>query len=239
MALAGPRSSPLCPTCATTAPAGARFCPQCGAALSGSTLRFPAPPPPPATAAGSGTPAANSGRPAPTARTGPALPVAVLSVALALIVVFGVLGLWWTEVILVPVALVMAFMCLESVWERWSGILEQRGRRTAERLWAFGRVARVAVVSRWRAAATHLSVWARRVPVQRRHERALHLFGKAVYHGDDYLAQVYRSMASSTEDRLAELRRQLHKAQREAEKEIVRERAATDATELIAADPDG
>lgn len=227
MAVAGTSQSVLCPKCATAAPVGARFCPECGSLLEGSTLRFPIPPDEPGM-----PPLPPSRRVAP--RPGPALPLVVLAVGLLLMIVFGVLGLWWTEVVIVPVILVMAFMCVESAWDRMSGPLEALARRSGERLWVFGRVGRVALVTWTRAAGTHLSVWIRRVPVERRHHRALQLLGRAVYSGDDHLAQVYRSMATSTGDRLEELRRELRRARREAEADVEQERAATDSTTVFA-----
>jgi len=228
MALAGSGQALLCPNCTTTAPAGARFCPECGSNLvgsnlGGSTLQFPSVPDgdaPPAPAP-------------PAARSGPLLPLVVLVVGLLLMIVFGVLGLWWTEVVIVPVTLVMAFMCVESWWDRYSEDLETKARRGLDRVWAFGRVGRVALVSWTRAAARHVSVWARRLPVRRRHNQALHALGKAVYNGDDHLTRVYRSMAASTGDRLEELRRESQKAQHEAETEVEHERRSTDSTQVF------
>ncbi|HAM01670.1 MAG TPA: hypothetical protein DCQ30_05505 [Acidimicrobiaceae bacterium] len=167
------------------------------------------------------------------------LPLVVVVVGLLLMILFGVLGLWWTEVVIVPVTLVMAFMCVESWWERYSEDLEAQARRGLDRVWAFGRVGRVALVSWTRAAARHVSIWARRVSVRRRHNEALHALGKAVYNGDDHLVRVYRSMAASTGDQLEELRRESQKAQREAETEVEHERLSTDSTQVFStAEPD-
>jgi hypothetical protein len=228
MALAGSSQALVCPNCTTTAPVGARFCPECGSDLgksnlSSSTLQYPiaqdgnAPPAPAA----------------PAARSGPLVPLVVLVVGLLLMIVFGVLGLWWTEVVIVPVTLVMAFMCVESWWDRYSEDLETKARRGLDRVWAFGRVGRVALVSWTRAAARHVSIWVRRLPVRRRHNQALHALGKAVYSGDDHLARVYRSMAVSTGERLEEFRRELQKAQHEAETEVEHERLSTDSTQVF------
>jgi len=225
-------------------PGTARYCPWCGVVLSGSTLRFstsPVSPSPLSPSPPSGSPV-GGGRASSGLRAG----AAVCSVACALtaLLLLAVLGLWWAELLLVPVVCLLAY----AWWDAIALRLERSVCAVAGRIDGVGRRAgragrRGLVRARWRARMAGVAVggWAakrraeahlqmRRLRIRRRHERALQQLGRAVYAEDAARISSAKAQAVETGAQLEQTGEELRRTRAEAQRRIEREHRHRDAT---------
>jgi hypothetical protein len=204
-----------CPSCRRNTPPDSRFCPWCGSALSGSTLRFVAP----------AAAAPSAGR---TSRALAAL--CAVAVGLGAIAIFGALGLWWAEAVLVPATFLVAYAWWDPMVERFEGPVERFGRRGVVNMWSSARLAR-AVVGGWtRKGRARVRVRAHQLHIRRQHERALQLLGRAVYSGDHRRVARAKVLAMQTGEQLEQFEHELRRAHEDADRRLEEERRATDDT---------
>jgi len=220
-------------------PGTARYCPWCGVLLSGSTLRFSSSPvsPSPLSASPVVPGRASSGLRASAA-------VCAVACTLTALLLLAVLGLWWAELLLVPVICLLAF----AWWDPIALHLERSVGAVAGRIdgvgRAVGRAGRRGVVrARWRArmAAVAVGGWAakrraearlqmRRLRIRRRHERALQQLGRAVYAEDAERILSAKAQAVETGAQLEQTGEELRRTRAEAQRRIEREHRHRDAT---------
>jgi hypothetical protein len=203
-----------CPTCPQHAPPDSRFCPWCGTSLAGSTLQLPAPGP--AAAGGS--------------QRRLAVALGAVAAGLVAVLVFGALGLWWAEAVLVPATFLVAYAWWDPIVERFGEPVERFGRRSAVNLWSSARLARATLGGWTREGRAQVRVRTKQAKVRARHERALHLLGRAVYAGDERRVATAKVLATETGEQLEQFERELRRVHDEAERRLERERMATDAT---------
>jgi len=204
-----------CPTCRKSTPPGSRFCPWCGAALAGSTLRFDAP----AVVEANGH------------QSRALVALCAAAVGLGAILIFGAVGLWWAEVILVPATFLVAYAWWDPIVERFEGPVERFGRRSVVNLWSSARLARAAIGGWTRKGRAQVRVRARQVQIRRQHDRALHLLGKAVYSGDAGRVARAKVLATQTGEQLDQFQRELRRVHEDADRRLEKERRATDVTD--------
>lgn len=184
-------------------------------------------------------PAASSRRTVPVV-----LPIAVIGLAAALIVLFGLLRLWWAELVLVPATVLLIYSSVEASWEQLSDPAERLARgvrrwlRSAAhhlgvRVAARRRRAGVWLAARGRQAEVWVEVRTQQVPVRRRHHQVLHSLGQAVYSGDEARTAAHRMAAATTGARLDHLERRLALVREHSDERVRRGRAATDATLVL------
>ncbi len=199
----------------------ARFCPWCGLALRGTTLRFEAVPGP----AGHGVAPAKV-----------LLAVWAVVIGLVAIFLFGVFGIWWAEAVLVPATFLVAYAWWDPVIERAGSRVSRLARRGASSAWSQVRVARAALAGWVGRCWAHVVVRARQFQVHRRHDRAIRLLGQAVYTGDAERISRAKAEAVETGDQIERFEQELASARAKAARRLEQERAASDATARFDAD---
>lgn len=188
-----------CPTCGSRLVRGARYCPQCGRPTDGGDTRVLDLPP---EETGAVPVHVTRAEPRLYGVTPAALALAVGGAALALAIVFFVIGPWPIGLILLGIAILLVLLFFEAARRRPRGT---RSRSTAEALDDFkarAGVAADALASRGRAARELArtrrelrQMWALR-------NRLLFELGEAVYGGDDEGSRTARRRIDEL-DRLA------------------------------------
>jgi hypothetical protein len=203
-----------CPGCQKHGPPDSRFCPWCGTAMSGSTLRLPASPP---------------SSDVPSQRR-VAVALGVVTAGLVAVLVVGALGLWWPEAVLVPATFLVAYAWWDPIVERFESPMRRFFRRMALNLWSTMRLGRAALAGWSRQGRAEVRVRSRQLSVRRRHEQALHLLGRAVYSDDERRVARAKVLAVQTGEQLEQFERELRRVHEEEGQRLERERRATDAT---------
>jgi hypothetical protein len=156
--------------------------------------------------------------------------VCVVAVGVCAILVFGALGLWWAEAVLVPATALVAYAWWDAIVEHLEGPVERFGRRSVVNLWSSARLARAAVGVWTHKGRAQVRVRARQVQIRRQHDRALHRLGQAVYSGDPGRVARAKVLAVQTGEQLEHCERELRRAREDADRRLEEERRATDAT---------
>lgn len=159
------------------------------------------------------------------------MPLWAVAGGLAAIFLFGALGLWWAEAVLVPATFLAAYAWWDRIAERVEAPLRGFGHRLGYNLLSFVRLSNAGVRTWWRRAEAVIRLRASQVPVRRRHERAIRRLGQAVFTGDEGAAESARAVATETGDQLDRLRRELERVRAEAERAVEQEHVASDATQ--------
>ncbi|HXW32449.1 MAG TPA: hypothetical protein VEJ21_05090, partial [Acidimicrobiales bacterium] len=170
--------------------------------------------------------------------------VCAVACTLTALLLLAVLGLWWAELLLVPVVCLLAYAWWDAIALRlersvagFAGRIDGVGRRA-------GRVGRRGLVrARWRARMAGLAVggWAakrraearllmRRLRIHRRHERALQQLGRAVYAEDAVWITSAKAQAVETGAQLEQTGEELRRTRAEVQRRIEREHRHRDAT---------
>lgn len=166
-----------------------------------------------------------------------ALAFGVVAAGLVAVLVVGALGFWWAEAVLVPATFLVAYAWWDPIVEHLEGPARRFLRRTALNLWSTARLGRAALVGWSRQGRAEVRVRTRQLQVRRRHERALHLLGKAVYSGDERRVARAKVLATQTGEQLEQFERELRRVHEETGRRLERERQATDATAQLEARP--
>jgi hypothetical protein len=223
-----PEQPAECSVCGAAIPAGARFCPACGAPVaSGDTVRAEAPPhePEPAPANVQRSSTRWFGLTPPTL----VLVVAVLLTAVA--VVLLVLGSWVAGLLVLGLALLCAAAFLEAGRRKPDTAVAQSSVGAVETLRA--RAGFTAQSLRARSSA-HREVARRRTEAMQlagERERVLRALGEAVHRGGDGAAE--RARLQELDERLAELEREIGAIAAETRNRMEEARLEVQKTEVV------
>lgn len=205
--------------------------------MAGTTLRFvrPSAPRSPVPEGGLSPPVPGGipGTPGPAPAAGGIRSVARLWAVLgglAAIFLFGAVGLWWAEIVLVPVTFLIAYAWWDHIVEGVEKPAERFGRRLLLNLWALARRSRTGLRSWLRQGRTEARVRAREAFVRREHGRAIRQLGEAVFAGDNGRAAEAKVVAALTKEKLERFEHERRQLRTDSRRLAHEERVATDST---------